>query len=85
MQEKKPRLKIELSTEGRISLAKTFDVTIQNVSQALLFRRNSITAQKIRQAAMQNGGKMIELHEVDVKESIKVLDMKGNVKKVITV
>lgn len=39
--ERKTRQKIELSAKGKAMLAKTFKVSVQNVSQALLFKRNS--------------------------------------------
>ena len=39
--EKKIRQKIELNATGKAKLAKAFGVTVQNVSQALLFKRNS--------------------------------------------
>ena len=55
--EKKIRQKIELDAEGKAKLAKAFGVTVQNVSQALRFKRNSPTAFQIREAALKNGGR----------------------------
>lgn len=80
------RQKIELSASGKAMLAKTFKVSVQNVSQALLFRRNSEQARKIREAALINGGTLVQIIDVtdEVKQAVKVLDSHGNVKKVIT-
>lgn len=58
------RQKIELNAQGKALLAKTFNVTVQNVSQALLFHRNSVQACRIREAALQHGGKLVEIREV---------------------
>lgn len=84
--ERKIRQKIELNAKGKAMLAKTFNVSVQNVSQALLFRRNSVQATKIREAAMANGGRLLEINDVTdtTKRPIKVLDSKGNVKTVLT-
>lgn len=83
--EKKIRQKIELSAAGKAKLAKTFRVTVQNVSQALLFKRNSVQACKIREAALVNGGSLVQIIDVtdELKRQVKVLDSKGNVKAVI--
>lgn len=79
------RQKIELSANGKAMLAKTFNVSVQNVSQALLFRRNSAQASKIREAALINGGSLVQIVDVtdQAKRAVKVLDSKGNVKAVI--
>jgi len=79
------RQKIELNAVGKAMLAKTFKVSVQNVSQALLFRRNSEQACKIREAALINGGKLVQIIDVtdELKRMVKVLDAKGNVKEVI--
>lgn len=79
------RQKIELSANGKAMLAKTFNVSVQNVSQALLFRRNSVQACKIREAALINGGSLVHIVDVtdQAKRAVKVLDSKGNVKAVI--
>ncbi|SHJ30293.1 hypothetical protein [Bacteroides stercorirosoris] len=83
--EKKIRQKIELGAAGKAKLAKTFDVTVQNVSQALLYKRNSVQACKIREAALINGGSLVQIIDVtdELKRQVKVLDAKGNVKAVI--
>lgn len=83
--EKKIRQKIELNAKGKAKLAKAFGVTVQNVSQALLFKRNSVRACKIREAAMKNGASLVQIIDVtdELKRAIKVLDAKGNVKAVI--
>lgn len=80
------RQKIELNAASKAMLAKTFKVSVQNVSQALLFRRNSEQARKIREAALINGGTLVQIIDVtdEVKQAVKVLDSHGNVKKVIT-
>lgn len=79
------RQKIELSAKGKAMLAKTFRVSIQNVSQALLFKRNSVQACQIREAALINGGSLVQIVDVtnELKRQVKVLDAKGNVKAVI--
>lgn len=81
----KIRQKIELDAKGKEKLAKTFGVTTQNVRQALLFKRNSAQACKIREAALKNGGALVQIIDVtdELKRQVKVLDAKGNVKAVI--
>ena len=83
--EKKIRQRIELDAKGKAKLAKTFGVTVQNVSQALLFKRNSVQASKIREAAIFNGGSLVQIIDVtdELKRAVKGLDAKGNVKAVI--
>ena len=83
--ERKTRQKIELNAKGKAMLAKRFKVSVQNVSQALLFKRNSVQACKIREAALINGGTLLQIIDVtdEVKRAVKVLDAKGNVKAVI--
>lgn len=80
------RQKIELSASGKANLAKTFKVSVQNVSQALLFRRNSEQARKIREAALINGGNLVQIIDVtdELKRAVKILDSHGNVKEVVT-
>nr|DAS14482.1 MAG TPA: hypothetical protein [Caudoviricetes sp.] len=80
------RQKIELNAAGKAMLAKTFKVSVQNVSQALLFRRNSEQAGKIREAALINGGNLVQIIDVtdELKRTVKVLDSHGNVTGVIT-
>ncbi len=78
------RQKIELSASGKANLAKIFGVSIQNISQALLFRRNSAQAQKIRESALKNGGKLLEIKEVENSETVKILNSHGEVEKVVT-
>lgn len=79
------RQKIELDAKGKASLARIFGVSVQNVSQALLFKRNSTQACKIREAALINGGTLVQIIDVtdELKRQVKVLDAKGNVKAVI--
>lgn len=81
----KIRQKIELDAKGKEKLSKTFGVTTQNVRQALLFKRNSSQACKIREAALKNGGALVQIIDVtdELKRQVKVLDAKGNVKAVI--
>lgn len=83
--EKKIRQKIELDAKGKPKLAKAFGVTEQNVSQALLFKRNSVQACKIREAALKNGASQVQIVDVtdELKRQLKVQDAKGNVKAVI--
>lgn len=83
--EKKIRQRIEMDAQGKAKLAKTFGVTVQNVSQALLFKRNSVQAAKIREAAIKNGASLVQIVDVTdaLKRQVKVLDSKGNVKAVI--
>ena len=83
--EQKTRQKIELNAKGKAALAKTFGVTVQSVSLALLYRRNSAQACKIREAALKNGGSLVQIIDVtdELKRVIKVLDSKGNVKETI--
>ena len=73
------RQKIELNAAGKAMLAKTFKVSVQNVSQALLFR-------KIREAALINGGSLVQIIDVtdELKRTVKVLDSHGNVTGVVT-
>jgi hypothetical protein len=80
------RQKIELNAAGKAMLAKTFKVSVQNVRQALLFRRNSEQARKIREAALVNGGTLVQIIDVtdEVKQAVKVLDSHGNVTRVIS-
>ena len=80
------RQKIELNAAGKAMLAKTFKVSVQNVSQALLFRRNSEQACKIREAALINGGNLVHIIDVtdELKRIVKVLDSHGNVTGVVT-
>lgn len=79
-------VKIVLDAKGKQELAKIFGVTVANVGLALLFKRNSKQSEKIREMALQKGGKMVEEREIElpVKE-VKILDNRGNVKAVRTV
>lgn len=71
--------KIELSTAGRAKLAKMFGVTSQCVGQALHFKSNSAQAHQIREAALKEGAKLVQIVDVteQVKKSIRVLNAKG--------
>ena len=80
--------KIKLSTEGREKIQKTFGVTHVCVSLALSYSRNSDLSRKIREMALKLGGKLYEVSETEVEASakpIKILDSKGNVKKILDV
>ena len=83
---KKTRQNIELSAKKKAAIAKAFGVSSQSVSQALLFRRNSPNAVRIREAALANGGTLVQIIDVtdELRKAIKVLDAKGNVVKTIT-
>lgn len=83
--ERKIRQKIELSTDGKAMLAKMFGVSVRSVCQALAFERNSVRAYKIREAAIANGGRLLEINDVTdtARRPVKVLDAKGNVKAVL--
>lgn len=81
---RKIRHKIELNANGKAELTKIFGVSVQNVSQALLFSRNSPKAHKIRDAALKNGGKLLEIKEIETTETIKILSSKGEVEKIVT-
>ena len=74
--EKKIRQKIELNATGKAKLAKAFGVTVQ---------RNSSQACQIREAALINGGSLVQIIDVtdELKRIVKVLDSKGNVKEII--
>ena len=79
------RQKIELNPEGKAELAKAFQVTVQNVSQALLFRRNSPQAVRIREAALSKGGRLVEIHEVSQPRTVKVLNQRGELVKAVQI
>lgn len=80
------RQKIELNAQGKALLAKTFNVTVQNVSQALLFHRNSVQSCRIREAALQHGGKLVEIREVPAApRTVKILNQKGEVMRAVVV
>lgn len=79
------RQKIELNASGKTLLAKTFKVSVQNVSQALLFRRNSPQACRIREAALKNGGCLVEIREVSTPQTVKVLNARGEVVKEVVI
>lgn len=79
------RQKIELNASGKAMLAKSFNVSVQNVSQALLFRRNSAQACRIREAALINGGSLVQIIDVtdEMKRIVKVLNAKGETERVV--
>ena len=84
--EKKVRHRIEISATGKAELARMFNVTVQNVSQALLFNRNSITCCRIREAALQHGGRLVEIREVPAApRTVKFLNQKGEVTRAVVV
>lgn len=78
---KKTRQRIELPAKKKAEIAKQFGVTTQNVSQALLFRRNSPNAVKIRETAIKNGGTLVQIIDVtdQLKKVIKELNARGEV------
>lgn len=51
---------IELDSEKRKLVCKTFGVTQANLSQALRFQRNSKKAIAMRKVAIENGGVLLE-------------------------
>lgn len=55
------KIKTEIGTG--IKLAKMFETTTVTVSESLNFRNNSDFAKKIRKAAMEMGGYLIEWSE----------------------
>lgn len=74
-------VKIVLDAKGKQEIAKAFGITIANVGMALLYKRNSKNSERIREMALQLGGKMIEEREIEVpKKVVKMLDSRGNVK-----
>lgn len=83
-------VKIELGKEEKREIAQAFGVTVANVGLALLYKRNSPQSEKIRQMALQKGGRMVDV-EVTVREVaaptkvVKILDKHGNVKAAKTI
>ena len=68
-------VKIVLDAKGKQELAKTFGVTVANVGLALLYKRNSNQSERIREMALQKGGRMIEEREIEQPtKKIKILD-----------
>ncbi len=51
---------IELDSEKRKYICKTYGVTAANLSQALRFKRNSKQAIAMRAMALEHGGKLLE-------------------------
>lgn len=74
--------KIIISADGKRELAKHFGVTVANVTLALRYKRNSDQSERIRQMALQKGGKMVEMVEVKPEhvKKVKILDKYGHVK-----
>lgn len=82
------RKKIKVTKEIRESLMQEFKVQYVTLTNYLNFKRNSKEAEMIREAALQRGGKLVTLHEEEIKlpvKKIKILDNKGNVKAVKTI
>lgn len=74
-------VKIVLDAKGKQQIAKAFGITTANVGLALLYKRNSKNSERIREMALQLGGKMVEEREIEVpKKVVKILDCRGNVK-----
>lgn len=72
---------IKIGKEKVSELAKMFGVSERAVAYALKYERNSPISEKIREAALKIGGKMMQ--EVDTHKVVKVLDSHGNVTQVI--
>ena len=74
--------KILIDINGKRELAKHFGITVANVSLALRYKRNSDQSERIRQMALQQGGKMVEMIEVKQEhvKQVKILDKYGHVK-----
>lgn len=79
------RRKIELDAAGKVKLAALFGISLQNVSQALNYKRNSANAARIREAALQNGGQMLKIEVEEAPRTIKVLNSKGEVVRALVV
>jgi len=58
------RKKIEVSKETKERIAKTFNVSTRAVEYALNFQRNSRKSFRMRIMAMNNGGKLYEIKEI---------------------
>ena len=71
--------RIELSTAKRAKLAKAFGVTSQCIGQSLHFKSNSAQAHRIREAALKEGGKLVQIVDVteQVRKAVRVLNAKG--------
>lgn len=73
---------IELKdTETRKMIAKTFGISLPNLSQTLRWKRNGVNAEAIRKMAEENGG--IRMVADSEPKTVKVLDSKGNVEKIV--
>lgn len=69
--------------EKREKIAKTFEISLANVSQILNYKREGPKAEPVRKMAKDLGG--IVMTGDDTPKQVKVLDSKGNVKKVVTI
>lgn len=67
--------------EARKKIRLELGITSAALSYALSFKRNSLLAARARAMALENGGKLLE--EVATKRTVKVLDAKGNLVKVL--
>lgn len=55
---------ILVDSDTKKKIGKAFKVTPSNVSQALLYKRNSTTTRAMRKMAMENGGTLfVEAHK----------------------
>lgn len=82
--ESKTRQEIQANAKLKARLANMFNVTAQFVSLSLLFKRNSERAQAIRKAALVNGAELVNITVAEnTLDTIKVLDNKGNVTRII--
>lgn len=68
--------------EKREKIAKTFNISLANVSQILNYKREGPKAESVRKMAEDLGG--IRMSGNDMPKQTKVLDSKGNVKEIIT-
>lgn len=69
--------------EKREKIAKAFEISLANVSQILNYKREGPKAEPVRKMAKELGG--IVMTGDDTPKQVKVLDSKGNVKKVVTI
>lgn len=77
------RRKIEISKEAKAKIAKFFKVTEANVRLALTYKRNSMQSEKIRQMALDMGGRLIQFEDITPEKKVKILNSKGEVISVI--
>lgn len=71
-------------SKKRREIAKSLKVTSAALSMYLNFKRNSPQAKQAREMALKAGGCLKFSQTVSREETIKILDRKGDVEKVIT-